>query len=103
MLRNRALDRRLPFRDGDGKGESPRFEPVREDFVADAERTAIAASVARHPNDLAAVARELGVSGTTLWRKMPTRSCEATVVRWRWMAAVARGIAVEKPTEYSVP
>src|SRR5260221_348769 len=28
-------------------------------------------------------------------RKMPTRSCEATVVRWRWMASEARVIAVE--------
>ena len=35
-------------------------------------------------------------------RKMPIRSCEATVVRWRWMASVARVIAVEKPMQYSV-
>lgn len=40
------------------------------DVVDDAERNAIAASVTRHPGDLAAVARELGVSPTTLWRKM---------------------------------
>ncbi len=31
------------------------------------------------------------------------RSCEATVVRWRWMASAARVIAVEKPMQYSVP
>jgi two-component system response regulator HydG len=41
-----------------------------EDYVAEAERAAIHGAMARHPNDLAAVARELGVSGTTLWRKM---------------------------------
>ena len=40
------------------------------DAVDDAERIAIQASVGRYPNDLAAVARELGVSSTTLWRKM---------------------------------
>jgi two-component system response regulator HydG len=35
-----------------------------------AERTAIAAALARNPGDLAQVARELEVSSTTLWRKM---------------------------------
>jgi len=39
------------------------------DVVDDAERGAILASMARNPGDLAAVARELGVSPTTLWRK----------------------------------
>jgi len=39
------------------------------DVVDEAERHAIVASMARHPGDLAAVARELGVSPTTLWRK----------------------------------
>jgi two-component system response regulator HydG len=38
--------------------------------VEDAERAAIEAALARHAGDLPRVARELGVSGTTLWRKM---------------------------------
>ncbi len=38
--------------------------------VEDAERRAIEAALARHSGDLPKVARELGVSGTTLWRKM---------------------------------
>ena len=35
-------------------------------------------------------------------RKMPIRSCEPIVVRCRWMASLARVIAVEKPMQYSV-
>jgi hypothetical protein len=31
---------------------------------------------------------------------MPMRSCEPTVVRWRWIASLARAIAVEKPMQY---
>jgi two-component system response regulator HydG len=38
--------------------------------VDDAERRAIEASLHRNGQDLSKVARELGVSGTTLWRKM---------------------------------
>ncbi len=38
--------------------------------VEDAERAAIEAALERHGGDLPGVARELGVSGTTLWRKM---------------------------------
>jgi two-component system response regulator HydG len=38
--------------------------------VEDAERRTISATMARCENDLGRVARELGVSGTTLWRKM---------------------------------
>jgi two-component system response regulator HydG len=38
--------------------------------VEDAERRAIEAALARGGGDLAKVARDLGVSGTTLWRKM---------------------------------
>jgi two-component system response regulator HydG len=38
--------------------------------VEDAERRAIEAALARNDADLQRVARELGVSGTTLWRKM---------------------------------
>ena len=30
------------------------------------------------------------------------RSCEPTVVRCRWMASMARVMAVEKPMQYSV-
>jgi two-component system response regulator HydG len=38
--------------------------------IATAERAAIEAALARNPGDLPLVARELGVSATTLWRKM---------------------------------
>jgi two-component system response regulator HydG len=38
--------------------------------VEDAERNAIEAALARTGSDLARVARELGISATTLWRKM---------------------------------
>jgi two-component system response regulator HydG len=38
--------------------------------VEDAERRAIEAAIARTAGDLAKVARELGISATTLWRKM---------------------------------
>src|SRR5512133_2354271 len=38
--------------------------------LEDAERVAIEAALARHAGDLGGVARELGVSATTLWRKM---------------------------------
>ena len=38
--------------------------------IEDAERAAIEAALARHAGELTAVARELRVSGTTLWRKM---------------------------------
>jgi two-component system response regulator HydG len=40
------------------------------DAVLEAERRAIATALERHPRDLARVADELGVSPTTLWRKM---------------------------------
>lgn len=39
------------------------------DVVDEAERDAIRAAMRRHPHDLSMVARELGVSPTTLWRK----------------------------------
>jgi hypothetical protein len=35
-------------------------------------------------------------------RKTPMRSCEPTVVRCRWIASLARVIAVENPMQYSV-
>jgi len=40
------------------------------DAVAEAERRAISLALERNPRDLAAVAEELGISPTTLWRKM---------------------------------
>jgi two-component system response regulator HydG len=40
------------------------------DVVDAAERAAIVAAVSRSPGDLSAVARDLGVSPTTLWRKV---------------------------------
>jgi two-component system response regulator HydG len=40
------------------------------EVVEQAERRAIENAIARNARDLAAVARELGVSSTTLWRKM---------------------------------
>ncbi len=45
--------------------------------VEDAERAAIEAALARHGGDLPGVARELGVSGTTLWRKMKRLGVDA--------------------------
>ncbi len=45
--------------------------------VEDAERRTIEAAMARCSGDLARVAREIGVSGTTLWRKMKRLGIEA--------------------------
>jgi len=45
--------------------------------VEDAERRAIEAALTRSGGDLAKVARELGVSATTLWRKMKRLGLEA--------------------------
>ncbi|HEY8208702.1 MAG TPA: sigma-54 dependent transcriptional regulator [Myxococcaceae bacterium] len=47
-----------------------RIGPTLADAVLEAERRAIATALERHPRDLARVADELGVSPTTLWRKM---------------------------------
>jgi two-component system response regulator HydG len=44
--------------------------------VAEAERRAIEAALARSPDDLGRVARELGISPTTLWRKMRRHAIE---------------------------
>ncbi|AKU89675.1 sigma-54-dependent transcriptional regulator [Vulgatibacter incomptus] len=53
-----------------GPAPSPSSDVMRlSDVVDQAERAAIAAAMERNPGDLAAVARELGVSPTTLWRK----------------------------------
>lgn len=48
------------------------------DVVDQAERSAISASLIRNPGDLAAVAKELGISSTTLWRKMKRLELEAS-------------------------
>ena len=45
--------------------------------VEEAERRTIEAALHRHRNDLPRVARELGVSATTLWRKMKRLGIEA--------------------------
>jgi len=47
------------------------------DAVSAAERRAIEAALLRLPGDLAGVARELGVSSTTLWRKMKRLGLDA--------------------------
>ncbi len=54
------------------RGAAPRVEAgvTLAQAVEDTERRTIAATIARCGNDLGQVARELGVSGTTLWRKM---------------------------------
>ena len=48
------------------------------DAVIDAERRAIQSAVERHPGDLARVAEVLGVSSTTLWRKMKRLGLKTT-------------------------
>jgi two-component system response regulator HydG len=45
-------------------------EPSLAEAVSSAERAAILATVERHPGDLSRVSEVLGVSSTTLWRKM---------------------------------
>ncbi len=54
------------------RSPSARFEAglTLAQAVEETERRTIAATIARCGNDLGQVARELGVSGTTLWRKM---------------------------------
>jgi two-component system response regulator HydG len=56
--------------DGGGAGRPPGTGLTLAEVVEDAERRAIAQSLERHGVDLARVADELGVSSTTLWRKM---------------------------------
>jgi DNA-binding NtrC family response regulator len=61
--------------EGAGEGTPPvagdaRTGPTLADVVLEAERRAIASALERFPRDLARVADELGVSPTTLWRKM---------------------------------
>ncbi len=64
---------RIDERQAKAPGEAKRLS----DVVDDAERAAIQASIARHPGDRAAVARELGVSPTTRWRKMKRLEIQA--------------------------
>lgn len=49
---------------------SSELAPTVRDVVLQAERERIRLAVARHPKDRAAAARELGISRTTLWRKL---------------------------------
>ncbi len=62
----------LPAAAPTGGGFAPRASgaTLLAHSVAAAERAAIEAALARNPGDLPLVARELGVSATTLWRKM---------------------------------
>jgi two-component system response regulator HydG len=63
----RAADVQIDRRGGISGGEHQRTLAA---AVEDAERRAIDAAIARSGGDLGKVARELGVSATTLWRKM---------------------------------
>ncbi|NMO22076.1 helix-turn-helix domain-containing protein, partial [Pyxidicoccus fallax] len=59
--------------EGQGGGPSrvvPATGPTLAQVVEEAERHAITQALERHGVDLARVADELGVSSTTLWRKM---------------------------------
>ncbi len=49
------------------------------DAVNDAERRAIAAALEKSPDDLARVAEQLGISATTLWRKMKRLDLKTSV------------------------
>jgi two-component system response regulator HydG len=71
----RAVDIQLEPVRGDAP---PPGGPARTlaEAVDDAERHAIEAALARCDGDLGRVARELGVSPTTLWRKMKRFSIE---------------------------
>ncbi len=55
---------------GTETSDALRQGPNLADVVEDAERRAIIAALERNPKDLAGVAESLGVSSTTLWRKM---------------------------------
>jgi two-component system, NtrC family, response regulator HydG len=68
-LRPRTLGNDLGA-EGSGEGSNGPHSPMLADVVAEAERQAIARTLDKYPGDLARVADELGVSPTTLWRKM---------------------------------
>jgi two-component system response regulator HydG len=61
---------------GDGRATGPEKGVTLAEAVAAAERRAIEAALVRHGGDQARVARELGVSSTTLWRKMKRHGIE---------------------------
>ena len=60
----------LPSTDVARPGGAEAAGPTLTEVVEDAERRAIVQALERHGVDLARVADELGVSSTTLWRKM---------------------------------
>ena len=65
----------FPLRTRRASGELPSLSALNQvrtlaDSVTDAERRAITAALEQHPGDLPRVADVLGVSSTTLWRKM---------------------------------
>ena len=73
----------FPLRNRRASGELPSLNapgPVRSlaDAVTDAERRTIAAALEQHPADLPRVADVLGVSATTLWRKMKRLGLKTT-------------------------
>jgi two-component system response regulator HydG len=59
------------------RGSQPGAVVTLAQAVEDAERRVIDAALHRHRQDLPGVARELGVSSTTLWRKMKRLGIEA--------------------------
>ena len=74
-----------PAAGDEGEGAPPppssgaRSGPTLADAVLEAERRAIATALERHPRDLARVADELGVSPTTLWRKMKRLGLKSSI------------------------
>jgi len=71
----RAADVQLEERPAAAGGEAG--AGTLAEAVEEAERRAIATALARSGSDLGRVARELGVSSTTLWRKMKRLGLEA--------------------------
>jgi two-component system response regulator HydG len=79
-----ALSAGREIREADVQVDEPRSTAPAErvltltEVVDEAERVAIEAALSRCQADLTRVARELGVSGTTLWRKMKRLGIEAS-------------------------
>ncbi|MBS1150743.1 MAG: sigma-54-dependent Fis family transcriptional regulator [Myxococcaceae bacterium] len=59
--------------------ELPLASGTLADAVNDAERRAISAALEKSPDDLAHVAEQLGISATTLWRKMKRLELKTTI------------------------